>query len=94
MAHHWPKVFLYWHSTVLSLGQMVHVLYNNINCLLTGSRCIPNDAHTSHFRANLAHASKRIKISDYSYYYLVSLYTLTWYGCHFFSCKVEKVVCR
>ena len=33
------------------------------NSLLIGSRCIPNGAHTNHCRANLAHASKRIKNS-------------------------------
>ena len=37
-----------------------YIITNSINCLLIGSRCIPNGAHTNHCRANLAHASKHI----------------------------------
>ena len=40
------------------------IVTNSINSLLIGSRCVPNSAHTNHCRANLAHASKCIKISD------------------------------
>ena len=47
------------------VGQ-VHVPYQylraySINCLLLGSRSIPNGTHTNHCWANLAHASKCIK---------------------------------
>ena len=40
-----------------------YIITNSINCLLIGSRCIPNGAHTNHCWANLAHASKPIKHS-------------------------------
>ena len=38
-------------QTVLSLGQIVqcdYIVSNSINCLLIGSRCIPNGTHTKH----------------------------------------------
>ena len=41
-----------------------YIVTNNINCLLIGSKCIPNGAHTNHCWANLAHASKHIKNCD------------------------------
>ena len=53
MVHHWPKELPIWHFTVLSLSasgvvNYDYVVTNSINCLLIGSRCIPNDAHTNH----------------------------------------------
>ena len=41
-----------------------YIVTNSINCLLIGSRCIPNGSHTNYCWANLAHSSKRIKNSD------------------------------
>ena len=52
-----------------------YILTNSINCLLIGSRCIPNDAHTNHFWANLVHASKYIKTSRS----VLSYTSLFWY---------------
>ena len=41
-----------------------YIFTNSINSLLIGSGCILNGAHTNHFKANLAQASKLIKNSD------------------------------
>ena len=35
-----------------------YIVTNSINCLLIGSRCIPNGAQTNHCWDNLAHGSK------------------------------------
>ena len=63
-----PKSFLFgtaqfslWASGAVNYD---YIITNSINSLLIGSRCIPNGAHTNHFWANLAHASKLIKNSD------------------------------
>ena len=37
-----------------------YIVSNSGNSVLIGSRCIPNGAHTNHYWANLAHASKHI----------------------------------
>ena len=48
MAHHWPKELLTWHRTVRSEPDgAVNIITNSINCLLSGSRCIPNGKHTN-----------------------------------------------
>ena len=49
---------------VVQLRNYDYVVTNSINSLLIGSRWIPNDAHTNHCWANLAHVSKLIKNSD------------------------------
>ena len=50
--YHWPKELLIWHCTVLSLasGAISYdcIVTNSINCLLIGSRCIPNGTHTNY----------------------------------------------
>ena len=60
-----PKSFLFgtaqfslWASGAVNYD---YIVTNSINSLLIGLRCIPNGAHTNHYRANLAHASKPIK---------------------------------
>ena len=40
-----------------------YIVTNSINCLLIGSKCIPNGAHTNHFWANLVRGLKYIKTS-------------------------------
>ena len=60
-----PQELLIWHSTFLSLGQMVQlimIITNSINSSLIGSRCITNGTHTNHCLAKLAHASKPVKL--------------------------------
>ena len=63
-----PKIFLFgtaqfslWASGAVNYD---YIVTNSIKSSLIGSRCIPNGAHTNHFWANLAHASKLIKNSD------------------------------
>ena len=51
MAHHWPKELLIWLCTVLPFGpngavNYDYIITNSINCLLIGSRSIPNGTHT------------------------------------------------
>ena len=67
-----PKSFLFgtaqfslWASGTVNYDYFVT---NSINSLLIGSKCILNGAHTNHFGANFAHASKLIKISDVHMY--------------------------
>ena len=79
-----PKSFLFgtvqfclWASGAVNYD---YIVTNSINSLLIGSRCIPNGAHTNHCRANLAHASKRIKNCDvYVLYIIVSIDCGIWY---------------
>ena len=63
-----PKSFLFgtawfslWASGAVNFD---YIVTNSISSLLIGSRCILNGAHTNHFRANLAHASRRSKNPD------------------------------
>ena len=51
------------HSSLFGTVNYDYIVTNSINYLLIGSRCIPNGAHTNHFGANLAQASKLIKNS-------------------------------
>ena len=56
--------YLALHSSLFGPVNCDYIVSNSINCLLIGSRCIPNGTHTKHCWANLAHASKHIKDSD------------------------------
>ena len=53
--------YLALHSSLFEpVARLIMILFvtNSINCLLIGSRCIPNGAHTNHFWPNLVNASK------------------------------------
>ena len=59
--------YLALHSYLFGLDGAInydYIITNSINCLLIGSRCIPNGAHTNHCWTNLAQASKHIKNYD------------------------------
>ena len=57
-----PKCFLFGTAqfSLWASGAVIYdyIVTNSINSLLIGLRCIPNDTHTDHYWANLAHAFK------------------------------------
>ena len=54
---------LFQRASYLALHSSLFGPDGTVNYVLIGSRCIPNGIHSNHCRANLAHASKRIKNS-------------------------------